>query len=87
MGYRFERDKLGLAGLTTARSELVSPPRVAECPVQLVARIERVHEFGAPEQLLAAFEASILRERFGESLVMPGTDTHIDPEQWCARSS
>ena len=82
MGYRFERDKFGVAGLSAAPSDLVGPPRVAECPVQLEARIERMHEVGDPEKMLAAFEASILRVHIEESLVMAGTDTHIDPEQW-----
>ena len=82
MGYRFERDKFGVAGLSAAPSDLVAPPRVAECPVQLEARIERTHEVGDPEKMLAAFEASILRVHIEESLVMAGTDTHIDPEQW-----
>ncbi|HXC17587.1 MAG TPA: flavin reductase family protein, partial [Holophagaceae bacterium] len=82
MGYRFERDKFGVAGLSVAPSDLVAPPRVAECPVQLEARIERTHEVGDPEKMLAAFEASILRVHIEESLVMAGTDTHIDPERW-----
>ncbi|HET6330398.1 MAG TPA: flavin reductase family protein [Holophagaceae bacterium] len=82
MGYRFERDKFGVAGLSAAPSDLVAPPRVAECPVQLEARIERMHEVGDPEKMLAAFEASILRVHIEERLVMAGTDTHIDPEQW-----
>ena len=82
MGYRFERDKFGVAGLSAAPSDLVAPPRVVECPVQLEARIARMHEVGDPEKMLAAFEASILRVHIEERLVMAGTDTHIDPEQW-----
>src|SRR5580692_5086151 len=42
-GYRFEHDKFGIAGLTPAPSETVSPPRILECPVQLEATIEAIH--------------------------------------------
>lgn len=82
MGYRFERDKFGVAGLSAEPSELVPAPRIRECPVQLEARIERVHSIGDPERMLAAFEASILRVHIEEDLILPGTSTHIDSEAW-----
>src|SRR6476660_811484 len=37
MGYRHERDKFQLAGMTELASDLVAPPRAAECPVHLEA--------------------------------------------------
>src|SRR6202521_1501089 len=43
MGYRHEADKLGVAGLTTVASELVAPPHVRECPVQLEAVLDHAH--------------------------------------------
>jgi flavin reductase (DIM6/NTAB) family NADH-FMN oxidoreductase RutF len=46
MGYRYEKDKFGVAGLTPTPSELVKPPRIAQCPIQLEAfemRIVRAH--------------------------------------------
>jgi flavin reductase (DIM6/NTAB) family NADH-FMN oxidoreductase RutF len=82
MGYRFERDKFGVAGLSPEPSDLVGAPRIVECPVQLEARIERIHDMGDPERMLAAFEASILRVHLDEDLLMPGTATHIDSEAW-----
>src|SRR5581483_12490269 len=45
-GYRYEPDKFATAQLTAVRSDLVGPPRVAECPVQLEALVERIHPFG-----------------------------------------
>src|SRR3974390_2068092 len=48
MGYRHEKDKLGIAGLTGQASELVAAPRVEECPVQLEAVLEAWHPFGQP---------------------------------------
>nr|WP_246001462.1 flavin reductase family protein [Allorhizocola rhizosphaerae] len=40
--YRHERDKFGAAGLTAVESLRVRPPRVAECPLQLEARVEHM---------------------------------------------
>jgi flavin reductase (DIM6/NTAB) family NADH-FMN oxidoreductase RutF len=34
-GYRFEREKFAVAGLTPVAAETVAAPRVRECPVQL----------------------------------------------------
>ena len=42
-GYRHEKDKFGIAGLTPIESQVVAPPRVLECPVQLEARVDGVH--------------------------------------------
>lgn len=42
-GYRYERDKFGLAGLTPVPSETVSAPCVLECPVNLEATVEAMH--------------------------------------------
>lgn len=82
MGYRYEGDKFGLAGLTPLPSDLVAPPRIRECPVHLEARIAQVHGVGDPEGHLAAFEATILRVHLEESMVMAGTETYIDPGKW-----
>ncbi len=82
MGYRFESDKFGLAGLTPKPSDLVAAPRIAECPIHLEARIEAIHDLGDPAAHLAAFEASILRVHLDEDLIQAGTNTHIDAQKW-----
>src|SRR5262245_15153987 len=38
-GYRYEPDKFLLGGLTRQESELVAPPRVAQCPIQMECRV------------------------------------------------
>jgi flavin reductase (DIM6/NTAB) family NADH-FMN oxidoreductase RutF len=68
MGYRYEPDKLGLAGLTPLDSDLVRPPRIAECPVQLEAVLVGSHALAADDP--------------EEELVMAGTTDRIDPVQW-----
>lgn len=80
MGYRFVRDKFGLAGLTEQASELVSPPRILECPIQMECRLTAAHPVGG-EGGLTAFEVEVLRTHVEERLVIPGTH-YIDPQAW-----
>lgn len=86
MGYRHEADKLGVAGLTAQPSDLVRPPRVAECPVQLEAVVTASHPFedGDPERRgkLIGIEVKIVRVHLEESLLVDGTVDRIDPEKW-----
>jgi flavin reductase (DIM6/NTAB) family NADH-FMN oxidoreductase RutF len=82
MGYRYEPRKFEIAGLTPIPADLVQPPRVAECPVQLEARVMDIRPFGGAESPLMAIETSILRVHMEESLLMPGEKRHIDPDRW-----
>lgn len=86
MGYRYEGDKLGVAGLTAQPSEIVRPPRVAECPVQLEAVVTGSHplEDGDPARRgkLVGIEVKIVRVHLDESLLAEGTSDRIDPERW-----
>ena len=43
-GYRHEKDKFELCGLTPARSDTVAAPRALECPVQMEAKLTHTHE-------------------------------------------
>ncbi|UQU67837.1 flavin reductase family protein [Couchioplanes caeruleus] len=80
-GYRYVPDKFALAGLTRQSSDLVAPPRVAQCPIQLECRVTATHPFGAPGVTATAFEVEVLRTHVDEHLVIPGT-SHIDPLRW-----
>lgn len=86
MGYRHEADKFGCAGLTPVPSDLVAPPRAAECPVQLEAELVERHplEEANPDRRgkLVALEVRILRVHVAEEIRMPGTDHRVDPERW-----
>src|SRR6202008_1509866 len=42
-GYQYEANKFAAAGLTPVSSEVVAPPRVLECPIQLEAKLVRVN--------------------------------------------
>jgi flavin reductase (DIM6/NTAB) family NADH-FMN oxidoreductase RutF len=86
MGYRHERDKFGVSGLTPAPSDHVSPPRVAECPVQLEAVLEGRHELARsdPQRAgnLIALEVRVMRVHVDDSIRMPGHHDRIDPDRW-----
>jgi flavin reductase (DIM6/NTAB) family NADH-FMN oxidoreductase RutF len=86
MGYRYEPDKLGVAGLTGVESELVRAPRIAECPVQLEAVLVGSHALAAddPDRRgnLVGLEVRVVRVHVEEELVMEGTTDRIDPVKW-----
>jgi flavin reductase (DIM6/NTAB) family NADH-FMN oxidoreductase RutF len=80
-GYRYVPDKFGAAQLTEQRSDLVAPPRVAECPIQLECRVTRWYPFGGTDPHATAFEVEVLRTHVDDALVIPGTH-YIDPLKW-----
>ena len=86
MGYRHERDKFGVAELTPRASDVVSPPRVDECPVQLEAILEGSHRLAERDELrrgrLVAVEVRIVRVHIAESIRMDGYEDRIDPDLW-----
>jgi flavin reductase (DIM6/NTAB) family NADH-FMN oxidoreductase RutF len=85
MGYRHEKDKLGVAGLTATPAELVGAPCVVECPVQLEAVLETAQPFGnRPDKAPGAFafEVRIVRAHVESSLLMEGFENRIDPDRW-----
>jgi len=80
-GYRYVADKFALAGFTRQDSELVGPPRVAECPIQLECRVTGARPFGAPDVNATGFEVRVLRAHVEQDLLVPGTH-YVDPLRW-----
>ncbi|MGX6604715.1 flavin reductase family protein [Micromonosporaceae bacterium Da 78-11] len=80
-GYRHVADKFALAGLTPLPSDLVGPPRAAQCPIQLECRVTATHPFGGPGMSATGFQVEVLRTHVEEDLLVPGT-SHIDPLRW-----
>jgi flavin reductase (DIM6/NTAB) family NADH-FMN oxidoreductase RutF len=85
-GYRYEADKFALAGLHTAPSLSIGAPRIAECPLQLEARlllaVERPLEAwrdGPGGYVIAELE--VLHVHAHDDIVVPGTQ-HIDPVRY-----
>ncbi len=86
MGYRHEADKFGVARLTPQASELVAPPRVRECPVQLEAVLAGTHPLAADDPdrrgYLVGIEVRIVRVHIDEDLLLDGHADRIDPDRW-----
>jgi flavin reductase (DIM6/NTAB) family NADH-FMN oxidoreductase RutF len=78
--YRFEPDKFALGGFTKLESDLVKPPRIAECKLQLEAKILAVHLL-AGDCCCAAVETQVVRVHAHPDIVVTGTN-HIDPQKW-----
>lgn len=81
-GYRYEPDKFGAAGLTAVGAEVVAPPRVQECLVQLEGIVENVHAFAGAGSGVEAVEVRVVRCHVEEGIMVEGSDRHIDPERW-----
>jgi flavin reductase (DIM6/NTAB) family NADH-FMN oxidoreductase RutF len=75
----YRSDKFEAIGWHPQPSEAVRPPRVAECPLQLEARAQRVGTDAAGDFLIV--EAKVLRVHADPRLVVPGTQ-HIEPAAW-----
>ncbi len=84
LGYRHEPDKLGAAGLATVPSQEVGVPRLADCPVQLEARLRHVRSIGARDPrmsvLACAVEVQILAAHVEEGLLAEAG--RVDPVRW-----
>lgn len=85
MGYRFESDKFKLAGLSRRASDLVAPPRIAECPLQIEVRLLASHPATMLQQDadtgLLILECQVLRVHAHDTIVVLGTD-YVRTDAW-----
>ena len=85
-GYRHVRDKFAVAGLTPLPSDLVSPPRVAECPIHLEAVLESVSPLAVRDPVRRgrslALEVKVVRVHVAEEVRLEGHADRIDPDRW-----
>jgi flavin reductase (DIM6/NTAB) family NADH-FMN oxidoreductase RutF len=81
--FHYEPNKFLAAGLTPTTSETVRPPRIAQCPLQLEAKVTAIHEPATrPDgEYFRIVEAHVQRVHALSSIVKPDTN-HIDPQQW-----
>jgi flavin reductase (DIM6/NTAB) family NADH-FMN oxidoreductase RutF len=78
--FSYEPRKFEAAGLTAHASEVVTPPRVAECPLQLEAEVVGITPIGA-DATAASVEARVVAVHAMPALVIGGTQ-RIDAERW-----
>lgn len=85
-GYRHEKDKFGLCGLTPSSGDTVTAPRALECPVQMEAKLAHVHDMAQEDAVwrdkLAALEVRITRVHVHPDILMDGEPSRIDPDKW-----
>lgn len=85
-GYRFEKDKFAIAGLTPIAADLVAAPRVLECPVHLEARVESTTPLAADDVKwrgrAVGIGVRIVRVHLDETIRMAGDPDRIDPDRW-----
>lgn len=86
MGYRHEADKFALSGLTPAPSLTVKPPRIAQCPLQLEARLTLLVDrpLEAWRETSGGYviaELEVLRVHAHDHVTVAGTQ-HVDPQRY-----
>jgi flavin reductase (DIM6/NTAB) family NADH-FMN oxidoreductase RutF len=85
-GYRYEKRKFEISGLTPVMSQTVAAPRVEECPVQLEAVAEHVKDLAENDEKLRGrtkvFEMRVQRVHVAEEILMEGHADRIDPDKW-----
>jgi flavin reductase (DIM6/NTAB) family NADH-FMN oxidoreductase RutF len=86
VGYTYVKDKFGHAKLTPQKSDLVVPPRILECPVQMEAELMEYHEMmkDLPDRKgkILAIEMKILRVHVQDELRLEGHQNRINTERW-----
>ena len=81
-GYRYEPDKFRTAGFTPMESEVVRPPRVRECPVQMEGVVHDVRPFGKNVSA-NVFEVHIMKLHVDDNLLVDNESRpYIDPVSW-----
>jgi len=85
-GYRHERDKFALGGWHAAPSLSVSPPRIAECPLQLEARVllttqRPLEQWQDSTGGYTIVELEVLHVHAHDEVMVKGTQ-HIDPARY-----
>ena len=82
--FHFDPNKFETADLTSLASEVVKPMRVQECPVQMEARVNKVHRMrGEKLKQLGggvAAEVEVLRVHVADNFILDGH--YIDPQKW-----
>jgi flavin reductase (DIM6/NTAB) family NADH-FMN oxidoreductase RutF len=85
-GYRHEKRKFAVAGLTPVKSQTVVPPRALECPVHLECKVEHWRDLAENDDKVRGrtviFEVRIQRVHLAPSIVKNGDRNRVDPDKW-----
>ncbi len=78
-GYVHEPDKFARAGLTPLPAETGDAARIAECPVNLEARVVGSYPM---DDRVVVLDVEVRRVHVHETIRMTGTEHRIDPDRW-----
>ncbi|CAF9930668.1 MAG: hypothetical protein GOMPHAMPRED_005702 [Gomphillus americanus] len=78
LGYTHLKDKFGAAGLTQQDSDLVAPPRIKQCPVQMEAEYLNELDMG----FAVVIQVVVRRIHVIDKLRLPGHANRIDANSW-----
>jgi flavin reductase (DIM6/NTAB) family NADH-FMN oxidoreductase RutF len=85
-GYRHVKDKFGIANLTDVPSEMITAPRIQECPVQMEAELQAVHSLAEEDEnqsgKIVTMELRILRVYLDQTILMKGSFNRVNPDAW-----
>lgn len=78
--FRYEREKFAAAGLTPQPSARVAPPRVAECPLQIEARVRDIRSFHDATSGALVVEVEAVMVHASAKIIYD--ESHIRPDAW-----
>jgi flavin reductase (DIM6/NTAB) family NADH-FMN oxidoreductase RutF len=81
--YQYDEDKFVSGGFTSLKSELVRPPRIADCQLQLegvLKNVLQINDDPKEASAVAAVEIRVLRVHADELLI--ADDKYINPANW-----
>lgn len=83
--FHFEKDKFAAGSFTALASEVVTAPRVKECPVQLEATTRSIHTLVGESRVhklggAASVEVEILRVHVRRDFIL--NEHYVDPAKW-----
>ncbi|RUT31856.1 flavin reductase family protein [Paenibacillus zeisoli] len=79
MGFTYEKDKYSASGLTPVQSLSVQPDRIAECPIQLEAKVKHIR-VPDDQPIFAIVETEVLQVHVHEEIILE--QNYIDPNKW-----
>lgn len=85
-GYRHEKNKFDISGLTAQPGETVAAPRAKECPIQIEAKVAQAHQMAQEDEVwrghLVAIEVRVTRVHAHPEIMMDDEPHRIDPGKW-----
>lgn len=81
--YQYDNDKFASGGFTRMKSEIVKPPRIAECQLQFEAVLKEkleIHDDPHEASAIAAVEVRVVKIHVDELLIEE--EKYISPARW-----